>query len=118
MVEELNIYTSWEYRHRHVMFVGFEDMDINFMSALDSVLETSMPSMAGKFNRPPLNAFHTAIFKIRQLIPQEVRRVIMAFSMDVVAVWNCENVTEIYLLSDDPDEEVSHAFMDLSSQFE
>ena len=51
MSDEWHVCTSWEYRHRVVMFVGFEPETTMFISALDAILAKELQKLAGRLNR-------------------------------------------------------------------
>ena len=114
------------------MFVSFEPETSMFVNALDAVLAKELQKLAGRLNRwatiysitrfiyqlrPPQEAFHTKITTIRRLIPASIRDLFAEYDYQIAAVWNNQNVTEIYYLDTEPDSDASYAFSNLSQTF-
>ena len=123
--------TSWEYRTRHVLFVSFEEETNLFIGALDDVLEKHLPTFVGRLNRydmrhriyinllyrPPLSAFHTKSSTLRRLVPKPIMQLFAMYDYQIVGIWNNGTTTEVYYMSEEPNEEVSFAFSSLSQSF-
>ena len=141
MAYSMEVYTSWDVHSRSgrlvrsIMIVGFQPENTVFTFALDSVLKPLLNQILSNFSRyvyllsiiyngtqinllrHPLEAFHLRPSVLERLVPYELREFFESYDYACAAALTDASTIEIMLLPEEPTEEVSHAFLDLSQSF-